>query len=81
MEGEDTGVRKHIFYNEGAILDIARTVLFFFFKALTKEKGQVTVMAVGFQFYLATHREPLENLGQGDNAKGVNEKNWENDSQ
>lgn len=73
-------MRKHIVYNEGAILDTARTV-FFFFKALTKEKGQVTVIAVGFQFYLATHREPLKNLGQGDNAKGVNEKNWENDSQ
>lgn len=41
----------------------------------------MTVIAVGFQFYLATHREPLKNLGQGDNAKGVNEKNWENDSQ
>lgn len=77
--GGHRGVRKHIVYNEGAILDIARTV--FFFKALTKEKGQVTVMAVGFQFYLATRREPLKNLGQGDNAKGVNEKNWENDSQ
>lgn len=30
----------------------------------------MTVMAVGFQFYLATHGESLKNLGQGDNRKG-----------
>ena len=28
----------------------------------------MTVTAVSFQFYLATHGESLKNLGQGDNA-------------
>lgn len=46
-----------------------------------KENGQVTVMAESFQFYLAIHGESLKNFGQQDNAEGVNEKKWENDSQ
>ena len=31
-------------------------------------------MAVAIQFYLAIHGKSLKNLGQTDNAKGVNEK-------